>query len=290
MKRLLSLLALFPVLGFAQTSTYKADTTRSLLWEISGKGLKDTSYLFGTIHVICPDDYFLPEHVKNAFAKTKQVAFEIDLDDPSVMMGMLGKMKMSDDKKLSDLLSKKDYAFLSRFFSDSLKLDIEAYATMKPLMIASTIAEKSQGCSVKSYELELMMMAMKQGKSVMGLEKLEDQLNVIEKIPYKKQAEMLLKTAKEYSESKKNLREIVAFYRQQDVHKLQELFSEEDADMKEYEPLLLGNRNKNWIPVIEKAANEKATFFAVGAGHLGGEKGVIELLRKEGFTLRAITK
>lgn len=81
---------------------------------------------------------------------------------------------------------------------------------------------------------------------------------------------------------------MIATYKQQDIDKLYEAVSGKDADLKKYEDALLINRNRNWIPKISSLAAEGPVFVAVGAAHLGGEQGVISLLRKAGFTVQPI--
>ena len=82
--------------------------------------------------------------------------------------------------------------------------------------------------------------------------------------------------------------QMVEMYKRQDLQGLAKMISSEDSGFAEYEELLLVNRNKNWIPLMGAMMLEKPTFFAVGAGHLPGEYGVIELLRREGYTLRPL--
>ena len=83
---------------------------------------------------------------------------------------------------------------------------------------------------------------------------------------------------------------LLTAYKTHDLAKMQSLIktSRFSGDTDEFEETLLNARNANWIPVIEKAAKTKPTFFAFGAGHLMGEKGVVALLRKQGYTVRGI--
>jgi len=97
---------------FAQPASY-APTAKenSLLWEISGKGLEQPSYLFGTIHLIGKEDFILTDITKASFTKTKRVTFEIDMEDMtdiSVLMPLMMKAFMSDGSTLRTLLSEED--------------------------------------------------------------------------------------------------------------------------------------------------------------------------------------
>jgi hypothetical protein len=80
---------------------------------------------------------------------------------------------------------------------------------------------------------------------------------------------------------------MVEIYKSKDINKLHQMATD-DKDFGEYEAVLLNDRNKNWVPVIVNQAQQKPTFFAVGAGHLGGANGVINLLRQQGLSVKPI--
>ena len=120
-----------------------------------------------------------------------------------------------------------------------------------------------------------------------GLEKLQDQITVFDKIPYKAQSEMLLKMLLNVDSAKIQFKEMLKVYNKKDINQLN-ILTTKDEDFGQYEDILLTNRNHNWIPVIGEEAKKRPTFFAFGAGHLGGETGVINLLRKAGFTVKPV--
>ena len=99
---------------------------------------------------------------------------------------------------------------------------------------------------------------------------------------------MLVESLNAESEGSDQFKEMVDMYLNEDIEGMQAMFENEDDGMAEYEDVLLVNRNRNWIPIMEGMMKEKPTFFAVGAGHLGGKNGVIKLLRKEGYTLKPL--
>jgi uncharacterized protein YbaP (TraB family) len=125
-------------------------------------------------------------------------------------------------------------------------------------------------------------------KSIGGLETMDYQLSVFDSIPYDEQAQMLVEAIKQTDTDSDYLKDMIDVYVQQDLNKMMAMFEEEGSDLEGYEDVLLVNRNKNWIPVIKEEMGKQSTFFAVGAGHLGGETGVIHLLRKKGLTVSAI--
>ena len=82
--------------------------------------------------------------------------------------------------------------------------------------------------------------------------------------------------------------EMIRLYREQDIHAMQNSISDEGSGIAAYEEILLKRRNRNWIPIMARMMREKTTFFAVGAGHLGGESGVIALLRTNGYRVEPV--
>lgn len=278
---------------FALTNTVFAQSApkeKSLLWEISGNRLTKPSYLFGTIHLICPTDFSLSQQLKNSIAKTEQLALEIDMDDPGLMAAMTKTMFMAGDKKLTDILSEKEYDHLKQFYNDSLKMDISMFSRAKPFMIMGPMFNKILGCEPQSYEISLMGLANSQKSEIIGLESIEEQMAIFDTIPYDRQAEMLVNMIDKLPETKKEFRELVGLYKQEDLQGLYNLTLKSEFGMDGQDEVMLFQRNQNWINRIDKMTHEKPTFIAVGAAHLGGEKGVIALLRKDGFKVRAVDK
>lgn len=267
-----------------------APVEKSLLWEISGKGLTKPSYLFGTIHLICPTDFSLNDSLKEAVTKTEQIALEIDMDDPGLMTAMTKTMFMAGDKKLTEILSEKDYAHLKQFYNDSLKMDIAAFGRAKPFMMMGPLFGRILGCEPQSYEISLMGLAGKQKSEVIGLESIEEQMAIFDTIPYARQAGMLVTMIDKLPETKKEFKGLVELYKNQDLQGLYNLTLQSEFGMDGQDEVMLFKRNQNWIGRIDKIVHEKPTFIAVGAAHLGGEKGVIALLRKEGYKVRAILR
>ncbi|MGC6429443.1 MAG: TraB/GumN family protein [Jejuia sp.] len=283
MKLKLSLLAIISVL-----TINAQELENSTLWKITGKGLEQPSYLFGTIHMTC--DASLDEDVKKALDDTSQVVLEIDMDDPALQQKMMGNMMMKDGKSLKDFVSKEDFKILDTFFTENLGMSIGIMQNMKPFFLATMLYPKMLDCPMQSFELELVKMAKAQKEEVKGLETVEDQLNVFDTIPYADQIEDLLKTVKDNLKyDKENFAKMQKIYDAEDISKLFKMIVEDEHySFGEYQDVLLNNRNKNWISKIKAFASEEATFFAVGAGHLAGEQGVITLLRKAGFKVVAI--
>jgi uncharacterized protein len=90
-----------------------------------------------------------------------------------------------------------------------------------------------------------------------------------------------------FDKSIEEFKKLVAIYKQQDVEGLFKLTTASPELMDAQNDLLV-KRNNNWIPVMQKNMEAKACFFAVGAAHLGGDIGVINLLRKQGYTVKPV--
>ena len=267
----------------------------ALLWKIEGHNIEKPSFLFGTIHIIPKEDYFLPKGFLSAFESVDQVYFEIDVDemtDMSKMMGLMKKILMKDNKSLKDLLSDEDYKVVADHFK-SLGMPILFLEKMKPMFLEVFAMSDMkpgdiQNGLMKSYEFELNELAKQSGKSVFGLESMDFQLSIFDSIPYEFQAKRLVETIKLGDQNSANLKQLVKTYKSMDISAMVAEVMDEDDGLKAFEDLMLNGRNKNWIPIIESAISMRSCLFAVGAAHLGGENGVIRLLEKQGYKLTAI--
>ncbi len=200
---------------------------------------------------------------------------------------------MSDGKTLKDLITNEDYKLVDAHFS-KLGLPLMMLERMKPMFLtvfASGDMDPTglQNGNMKSYEMEFMEIAKSSNKSMAGLETIEFQMSVFDSIPYSAQAEMLVETIKNGDQGGNEMKEMVEMYKAQNINAMISMITDEGEQLSEYEDILLSKRNKAWISGMNTMMVEMPTFFAVGAGHLAGPKGVINLLVKEGFTLTPIS-
>ena len=264
----------------------------ALLWKISGNGLKKPSYLFGTIHIIGAEDFFLPKGVLAAMESADKIYFEIDvkdMTDVSAMMGMMNKIFMKEGKSLKDLLSEEDYTLVGDHFQ-KIGIPMFMLERMKPMFLtvfANGDLDPTglQSGSVKSYEMELYEIAKNAGKSTAGLESVDYQINLFDKIPYEAQAKMLVESIRTSNVNDDSFKKMTQLYVSQNIEQMVNMISDEGSEISGFEDELLNQRNKNWIPIIKEAASLQPSFFAVGAGHLAGSEGVIHLLRQQGYSV-----
>ncbi len=261
--------------------------TKALLWEISGNGLQKPSYLFGTIHAICPENLNISRAVKAKLEQTQRLSLEVDMDAPNFMVELQQAALLPGDSTLSGSFSEADYKLLSEYFNQTLKIDLKQLDRMKPFMLHSMLLSQLTDCKAVSYEQSLMEMAQQQGKEVIGLESVGEQLGAIDVMPASVQTAMLIRMVSNMDEARVNYKKMVQLYMQQDLAGLDKLAREDynENEYKLYEQAFLIGRNKRWVPVMEREARIQPTFFAVGAGHLSGNSGLLELLRERGYTV-----
>ena len=290
------------IVGFGCTASskkviYPADkivpTEKALVWQISGNGLKKSSYLYGTIHLIPKNEFVFPPAAREALDNVQRVTFEIDMKEMTnfrTQMGLMTKAFMSGGKTLKDLLSADDYAFVKQKMSEK-GLPGGMFERMKPMFLSTLFSTDEGGgvtanSNMTSVEMELYTMSRRRKLESAGLETAAYQMAIFDSIPYDAQAKMLvdgLRSADGNESSEDELSRMLKLYREQDINAMQTMIGDADSGIGGYEDILLKNRNRNWIPVMGRMMREKPCLFAVGAGHLGGESGVVALLRKAGF-------
>ena len=291
MKRLSAglLMSLVAITAVAQQNK----DNNTLLWKISGNGLDKPSYLFGTIHMLCKEDAFLSNNLVSAIEKADRVYLELDMDNLFEMFGAMTKMKMNNDTTLADLLTAEEYKRVKEHFeSKKTMLPFSMLETYKPLLASSLLMEGGIGCDEQvAMEQLIMEEAKKNGKRIEGLETMAYQMSVFDSIPYKMQAQELLKSISigdKDTDGDKEFSEMMKAYKDQDLEKLGDMITKSDAGMMQYQDVLLNNRNRNWEEKLKILLKEKSLVIAVGAGHLPGETGVINLLRKAGYKVTPV--
>lgn len=285
-KLLTGILFLMTIIG----AKAQVPTEHSLLWEITppkGSTVKP-SYLFGTMHLMCPMDFSIPEKLKTALTKSQQVALELDMDDPNMMATTMQLLNMKDGKTIKDLLSTAEYNRIETYYKDSIGISITMMEKMKPFILMSTLYGKILSCSPQSYEMKLVEMATQLKTEVVGLETPQEQMAIFDTIPYQDQMKMVLYMVDSIPQVRKEFKELVDLYKAGDIQEMYDLSLKTSYGVESYSEVMLFDRNERWIARIGKMLKEKPTLFAVGAAHLGGEKGVINLLRKAGYTVNPI--
>lgn len=277
------LIPIFSLVTFAQSATAQ----NTLLWEISGNKLKSKSYLFGTIHVKDKRVFELGDSVLPKLNSTKVLAVEI-VADPAQLMGVIDKLFMKGDTTLEDLLDKKEYNEVSDYLNEKLGAMAPMVNRMKPIFTALTLAQVDMARDEQKILDEAFQdYAKKQGKELKSLESVDEQIKALDKLSYKDQAKELYKTIKNPEKDTKEMSRLVEAYVKEDLYELEQLIKSSEMPSV-LNTSLLKERNKVMVERMVALIKEKPTFVAVGAGHLGGNDGLIALLREKGYKVRGI--
>ena len=261
----------------------------TLLWEVSGNGLTQPSYLFGTFHLLCKQDILLSDVLKRAISNSHEVYLELDLDDPATVMGALMLMNMKDGKRLKELYTPDQYQRISAYFKDSLNTPITLFQRMKPEFLIALLYPKMMPCNTAtSVEEGVMQLANENGKEIKGLETMAFQASLFDSIPYDQQAASLLKNIDSMERSKVYFNLMLDAYKRQRLDEIEKIVNTTEFDAADHLDILLYNRNKNWVGQLKTMMKKNPVFTAVGAGHLVGKNGLISLLRAEGFTVSGL--
>lgn len=274
---------------FSTTGFSQVNSESSLLWEISGNQLTQPSYLFGTVHVICKENFFFPEIVKEKFLAATSVYLEAELDDPSFDSKWMSAMQLDSGKTIQQLLG--DNAF-NKFDSCFTRITGESaiqYNNYKPLMLIGQLSNQTMLCQeTESYEQWFINLATLHRIEIKGLETNEEVVAVFDAIPDDVFAEVLLEFALNFQQQLKISQRLESTYKTQDIDLIFNdavqaigVFGKEFLEVHK-------RRNANWIPIMQKSMLQSSSFFAVGAGHLGGDIGVVALLRKLGYTVKPV--
>ncbi|MFT3823483.1 MAG: TraB/GumN family protein [Chitinophagaceae bacterium] len=272
-------------------ATYKKNSVNNtLLWEISGKGLKKPSYLFGTMHILCADDAQLSTGLKNIIKNSDVVYLELDMDNKEEILGAVEYLRMTDGTKLSDLLTKEEFARVENYFKTSkFPLPVFMLNRFKPYLVTALIGEQLMDCEKKNGMEERIMEETKlYSREIKGLETMKFQAGLFDSIPYEKQAKELMQYIDSLDNYRKVNQQMVDAYKTQNLEYMDELIHKSDPGLEEYLDLLVYSRNRNWVKQIPEIINNQSVLFAVGAGHLPGKQGVISLLRKQGYTVKPL--
>jgi uncharacterized protein YbaP (TraB family) len=293
MKLILATILIFNCL-FAFSQKIEA---KSLLWKISGNGIKDTSYLYGTIHLIDKKNFVLTPQLKRSFKKTQALVLEVNIEmDAPTKQEMARKMMYPNRQSIKNYVSPSDYNYLHSYLIDTLKisaLKTTIYEMMIPFFFESIVTAE-QIDNVKSYEKTLAKMAGKKEK--LFVETIQEQMEIVRGDSLELEIENLMKNMRAGKlNADKEMKEMIKLYVNQDLQELYNYvttsFIELEKDPAKRDEMLakmLTNRNKKWIPLLTNWMQEKSLFIAVGAGHLAGDEGVINLLKRQGYTVEPV--
>lgn len=261
--------------------------SQTLLWKISGKDLQSPSYLYGTNHIQDQRVFNFDNTVLDALSSCQAFAGELLLDQIDAA-AVRESIVMPKGKTIREMMSKEDYALLDSICKARIGASVLFMNTIKPIYLSTTL-EMVQMAKDKEDALDLFLLkqARKQQKSCYGLETYQGQMNAIDAIPVEEQMIMLDQVIHPDSTSANNMDTMLLTYLNMDLEKMFSLTADPSLP-KKFNKVLVLNRNVTMAKGFVKIAKKETLFCAVGAGHLGGDKGVLALLRKKGYTVEPI--
>lgn len=272
--------SLFVVVSFGQQ--------QSLLYSIKGKGIK-TAYLFGTMHMV-PDSMFaISPKLEKCITKSDELVLEIsDISNQAKALKLLNLEKGS----AFDIFSAQQADSVINWGANSLGITPEAFKTSftskQPFVLLQLGSLGLISGKTRYYETEMQRIAQDHELILSGLETMEFQFSLFQQLPDSIMASAIMEMVRSSNEQSEQFTEMLKLYQAQDVEGLSQLINSGD-DILGNTDALLTDRNEKWVPIIEEKIKLKSCFIAVGAGHLGGENGLINLLTKSGYTVSPIS-
>jgi uncharacterized protein len=263
---------------------------KTLLWKVSND--KHSIYLLGSIHYLKKENFPLHKAILTAFNASKRLVLEVDLNriSPAAAQRVtLEKAMYRDGQTLQQNVSEETYQ-LAEQHAAKLGIDMKIMGPMKPWFVALTLlAIKFQQIGLDpnlGVDHYLAERAKASGKATSGLETLEFQVGLFDQLSKRDQESLLRETVGEMELLVTNINQIVQSWLNGDSDSLETLLL---GGMKEYPELhekIIVERNRRWVPQIEKIlAQDGDAIVVVGAAHLVGKDGVIEMLKARGYRL-----
>lgn len=287
----ISKIVIFTAFLFLLPSYSIAQNNSSLLWKIEGNGMEKPSYLYGTIHIIPKADFHMSPALRKAITTSDVLVMELNLDMGSMMSAMKG-MMIPEGKSLQDYLTESQYDSVETFLKDTLGasgLQLNMTKRMKPIFMVQTFYKDLLGEEPMSFELRFKKMADSLNMETLGLEKMEEQMAMLDSIPMETQVVMLMDGVRNYGKMKDEYHKMVEIYKSENLNRLQYFMQESGGDYMEFESLLLNNRNEKWVSKLDGTLGNEQYFIAVGAAHLPGKDGVIKLLERKGYKVSPVS-
>ncbi|MBO9202636.1 MULTISPECIES: TraB/GumN family protein [Niastella] len=288
MPRLSSVYCLLAVF-FVSTCTYSQQSIpKTLLWRITGKGLKQPSYLYGTMHLTDNRLFNLGDSVYRAIEKSEGLAIEVNPDEMAAYY-INKAIDEAEGTSLKQLLNEKDY----KKYSDALAKKFKKPAA--EITTGDVVAEKNKwlreymakGEMPTFLDAYLYNIARRQGKWVGGVEDMSDQAGLLDQLVDKSDIDYILAGDSSYINTSSNnmMERMVRLYSDQDLAGIEAMTEDQSHGFKD---LLLIKRNVKMARRIDSLTALRTMFIAIGSAHLPGDSGVIQLLQKRGFTVEPV--
>jgi uncharacterized protein YbaP (TraB family) len=262
---------------------------KHFLWKVEdARG--GSAYLLGSLHVLNADAYPLPAAIDKAFAESRTLVEEVDLDemnDPMQMMAALAKAMLTGGQTLDQLVSAETFAEVKKRV-EAYGMPMAAIQRMKPWLVAITLMAPTLQAAGFQPELGIdkhfFDRAKEKGLTRQALETLAYQIDRFDQMPPKLQEDMLKATIEDLDTQVGGVKEMVRAWATGDIATMERLALTAFQQSPDLYQRLLSERNQNWMPHVERCLTENAgCFVVVGAAHLVGQDGLPVLLRKKGY-------
>ena len=272
-----------------------------LLWKVTGNGAQKPSYVFGTYH-LAPEAFIdsvpgLPQ----AIDEVSEVWVEVVAD--SLMSGNVQKMMLKEmiapaDSTIDKLVSPEGFNIIDagvKRYLGAFGVGLKDLKQLKPAALVNQIQVLQSTKLVKDFKMGNMLdggverRVTAAGKPSHGLESADQQIDILFNYPLQEQAAELLDLCKDLDEAERIQKELIDAYMKQDLARVEKLFDESnEGDSEERLDEFIYGRNRNWMATLVPLMKQKNVIVAVGAAHLCGEKGILALLRKAGYTVEPV--
>ncbi|WP_295120948.1 TraB/GumN family protein [uncultured Chitinophaga sp.] len=256
----------------------------ALLWKVTGKGTH-TSYLFAT-GIVCKKEIKVGAAVEQALASSKKVYFEMPDKIDEAHFDSLTRLPKGDS--ISHYFSAEEYSLLKSFTQRRLHFNIDPLGDAIPGFLYTMLRNLLSYCDPNvNYTSVIQNLAKDNDLEVFALETIDASIAAQNNIPGKTYSRLMMDYVYETARMQELRKQLMALYEKRDIAGMYALHKS-SKELGGYEEKLLGDRNKNWIPVIKKAFTTGPTFVCAGALQFWGDEGLITLLRKEGYTVTAV--
>ena len=261
---------------------------KSFLWKVDSD--QNSLYILGSIHLLNKEAYPLKQSIENAFEQTKKLVLEIDLRSTNaekVQQLMLQKGRSTNGCPLHQNVSKETYESVATRAKE-LGIDIRLLNSFKPWIVATTMAAmklQELGFDARlGIDRYFAERAIQSNKPTGGLETAEFQLDLFDQFSAKDQELLLRQSMNEMDHLERNVAEIVRAWKTGDVGSLEKHLLAGMRDYPEIHGKVIDDRNRRWLPQIEGLLSRgENALIVVGAAHLVGNNGVIQLLKGRGY-------
>lgn len=284
------LVCLIPQLAAAQGNFKQTTQGLHCLWQAQGKS--NIIYLLGSVHLLKPTDYPLPAVIESAFTNSQVAVFEMDIDkseDPDGQAKMMAKVSLPEGDSLQKHLSPNVYASLRKHVGET-EIPFEVVDQFKPAMAVMTVemlelaklgADPEYGVDKHFFKL-----ARETGKKIVPLETMDFQIGLLTGLTKSEEELLVEKSLEEIDGEKKLYNDMVIAWQNGNAAGLETMLNKMRTDAPSIFKKLVTDRSLSWIPQIDQLLQgSQNAIVIVGAGHLVGKDGVVDLLRKKGVKI-----